>query len=171
MEVKGLTAKQMVALAGRSLADGTLTSDFFVLLSGNTFEQAVQRANDGDSEQFVAVGSDPPVYVTAEEYALVQDPELKLIVEEYATEEAAFKSEFASSWVYMMTADRYAGPKTNVCTGRDDPTKAARNPGLSDEKTLQDMPSSSAFTAVSGLMGMGHAAGVLALVIAFVAVV
>jgi catalase (peroxidase I) len=100
MEVKGLTAKQMVALTGRPLADGTLTNDFFVLLSGNdTFEQAVKRVNDGDSEQFVAVGSDPPAYVTAEEYALVQDPELKLIVEEYATEEAAFKSEFASAWV------------------------------------------------------------------------
>jgi hypothetical protein len=65
-----------------------------------------------------------------------------------------------------MTAVRYAGPKINVCTGRDNPTKAARNPGLRDEKTLQDMPSSSAFTAVSGLMGMVHAAGVLALIVA-----
>jgi phosphate/sulfate permease len=88
--------------------------------------------------------------VTAEEYALVQDPEFKLIVEEYAAEEAAFKNEFVSAWVYMMTVDRYAGLTTNVCTG------------------LQDMPSSSAFTAVSGLMGMGHVAGVLALAIALV---
>jgi catalase-peroxidase len=134
MEVKGLTAKQMVALAGRPVSDGTLSNDLFVLLSGTQFEQAVKRVNDGDSEQFLVVGSDPPAYVTAEEYALVQDPEFKLIVEEYAAEEAAFKSEFASAWVYMMTADRYTGPTTNVCTGRVDPTKVAGKPGI--RKTL-----------------------------------
>jgi catalase-peroxidase len=53
MEVKGLTAKQMVALAGRPLADGTLTNDLFVLLSGNTFAEKWGRLGKHNSENMM----------------------------------------------------------------------------------------------------------------------
>jgi catalase (peroxidase I) len=93
MQVKGLSARQGVALAGRS----TLSNQFYKdLLAGN-----------GD--------------FTNEELALLED-EFKAIVEEYAENEESFKSEFAAAWTYMMTADRFMGPFENACTGVDDPT-------------------------------------------------
>jgi catalase (peroxidase I) len=137
MEVKGLSAKQMVALAGRPMMGGdnaTVTNNFFTQLVDLDFEAALTQeeksegtgqnnyGTNSSSKAFVSVGTGAPLYLTAEEYALVQDPEFYKIVKEYAKDEASFKSQLASAWTYMMTAGRYSGPTSNVCTERDDPT-------------------------------------------------
>ena len=93
MQVKGLTAKQGVALAGRHALSNQFYKD---LLAG-----------DGDFADY--------------ELALLE-MEFKVIVEEFASDEDSFKNEFASAWNYMMTADRFDGPFDNACDGVNDAT-------------------------------------------------
>jgi hypothetical protein len=90
MQVKGLSAREGVALAGR----------FF----GPTF------SNQFYKDLLAGAGN-----FTTDEQALLED-EFKEIVEEYASDEEAFQKEFATAWNKMMTADRYDGPSANACT-------------------------------------------------------
>jgi catalase (peroxidase I) len=90
MQVKGLSAREGVALAGR----------FF----GPTF------SNQFYKDLLAGTGN-----FTTDEQALLED-EFKEIVEEYASDEEAFQKEFATAWNKMMTADRYDGPSANACT-------------------------------------------------------
>ena len=90
MQVKGLSAREGVALAGRPTGS-TFSNQFYIdLLAGN--------------------GN-----FTDDQLALLED-EFKDIVEEYAEDEATFQKEFASAWNKLMTADRYDGPFENACT-------------------------------------------------------
>jgi len=105
MEVKGLSARQMVALAGRP-------SDMGDEMSNNFFKMLLLETED-------MAASSRSAKFAAEHFALVKDPEFKAIVQEYADDEEIFLDEFASAWTYIMTADRYAGPTTNACTDVD----------------------------------------------------
>jgi hypothetical protein len=89
MEVKGLSAREGVALAGRAFGT-TFSNQFYkdLLANNGTF--------------------------TDDELALLED-EFQPIVEEYANDEETFKTEFASAWTKMVTADRYDGPFDNAC--------------------------------------------------------
>jgi len=90
MQVKGLSAREGVALAGRPTGP-TLTNQFYKdLIAGN--------------------GN-----FTDDELALLEE-EFLTIAEEYAGDEATFQKEFASAWNKLMTADRYDGPFDNACT-------------------------------------------------------
>ena len=90
MQVKGLSAREGVALAGRFFGP-TFSNQFYqdLLAGSGTF--------------------------TADELALLED-EFKAIVEEYASDEETFQKEFATAWNKMMTSDRYDGPFENACT-------------------------------------------------------
>jgi catalase-peroxidase len=96
MQVKGLTAREGVALAGRD----SLSSQFYVDL------------NEGNGD------------FSAEELALIEDDEFHAIVTEYAEEPATFFMEFQMAWTKMMVADRFAGSLENACTGVNDQTLA-----------------------------------------------
>lgn len=97
MQVKGLTAREGVALAGRPTSDGDFTNKFYKDL----------KAGNGD--------------FTSEELALLEE-EFEAIVTEYAEDEDTFKSEFKIAWTKTMIADRFAGPFENACTGVSDAT-------------------------------------------------
>ena len=106
MQVKGLSAREGVALAGRPAVAGNFTNQFYKDLV----------AGEGD--------------FTEEELALLED-EFGAIVNEYAENEGTFKSDFKMAWTKMMVADRFQGPYENACTGVDTPTTtAAVNGGL-----------------------------------------
>ena len=97
MQVKGLTEEEGVALFARSVSN-TVSNQYFIdLLESN-----------GD--------------FSAEELALVEDADFAVIVEAYASDEDLFKTNFASAWTHMMTADRFAGPTENACGGIADAT-------------------------------------------------
>ena len=102
MQVKGLTARQGVALVGMPKST-VLTNTFFVEL--------VAAYVNGDQGDY-----------TDDDFALVQDADFNAIVVEYAANEEAFMNEFVGAWSYMMTADRFDGPTANLCTGVDTPT-------------------------------------------------
>jgi len=89
MAVKGLSAREGVALAGRTFGSAFSNQFYKDLIAGN--------------------GN-----FTDDELALLED-EFKPIVEEYADDEETFKKEFATAWTKMMTADRYDGPFDNAC--------------------------------------------------------
>ena len=61
---------------------------------------------------------------TDEEWGLTEDGELKAIVKLYAVNKAEFMADFSSAWTYLMTADRFDGPRANACSNVSTPTLA-----------------------------------------------
>jgi len=57
----------------------------------------------------------------ASEMALLEG-ELGAIVDEYIADNDLFLEEYTSGWNYMMTADRFKGPRANACKGVKTPT-------------------------------------------------
>ena len=108
-DVMGLTARQGVALYGRPSSRYPELGSLFIALTTKTFEDPNA---DG---MFVTVGGGSPV--TEMEFGLTEDTEYLAIVEAFVEDNISFKSELASAWTYLMTADRFSGPTTNVCTG------------------------------------------------------
>lgn len=108
-DVMGLTARQGVALYGRPSSRYPELGSLFTALTTKTFE------DPNTDEMFVPVGGGSPV--TEMEFALTQDTEYLAIVEAFVEDNISFKSELASAWTYLMTADRFSGPTTNACTG------------------------------------------------------
>jgi catalase-peroxidase len=110
MQVKGLTAREGVALAGRD----SLSNKFF-----KDLEKSKAGEGDGDSEE---EGDESDF--SAEELALMDDDEFSAIVTEYAHDPDTFYTEFQMAWTKMMVADRFAGSLDNACTGVNDQTLA-----------------------------------------------
>ena len=107
MQVKGLTAREGVALAGRPTASVGFTNNFY---------KDLQVGNGNFSY---------------EELALLED-EFGDIVSEYAEDVEIFMNEFNMAWTKMMIADRFNGPFENVCTGVSDPTTGPSDIGSDD---------------------------------------
>jgi hypothetical protein len=121
MQVKGLTARQGVALAARPTGS-TLSNQFFIdLLAVNVTIPADGNGTLTENGNF-----------TGEELALLEG-EFELIVQEFAADEEAFMEVFASAWTYLMTADRYGGFNKNGCAGVKDCTTERCHAKYTDE--------------------------------------
>jgi catalase (peroxidase I) len=94
------------------------------VLSENTF------VGPDDNGEYKAEGKE--VYVTGEEYALVQRADFKAAVEVYAADEPRFKTDLAAAWTKVMTADRFSGPMENACSGVDTATTMKANTTVDD---------------------------------------
>lgn len=116
MVVKGLTFKQGVALAGTPDGTETISNKFFIDLI------AASDANDQGT-------------FADDQFALVQDDELKAVVKLFAVDEGEFKREFVSGWSYLMNADQFDGPRGNMCSDMDTPTISEAKKGLSNTAT------------------------------------
>lgn len=103
LHVQGLTFRQGVALAGMPSGSDDMDNTFFGDL--------LKAADEGEQGTY-----------TDREWALVDDDELKEIVEVYAENSDEFMEEFSSAWTYLMTADRFDGPRINACSGVSTPT-------------------------------------------------
>lgn len=112
--VMGLTPSQGVALFGRPSSRYPALGSLFIALTTQTFE------GPNAEGMYTPVGGGSPV--TAMEFALTEDGDHLALVESFAEDIAAFKAALASGWTYLMTADRFSGPKANLCTGVDDVT-------------------------------------------------
>jgi catalase-peroxidase len=124
MQVKGLTAREGVALAGRD----SLSNQFYKDLKGS----------EGG--------------FSAEELALIEDAEFSAIVAEYADNPETFLMEFQMAWTKMMVADRFAGSLENACTGVNDQTLAADDDESADSSTVVGMQALSVVAvAIAGL--------------------
>ena len=113
----GLSPKQYAALVVRPTAmSPTLSNSVFKVLLDNEWEPVLigdAIAVDPFEGEYRAVGSDVTVPVGT--WVLLQDPDLRFYVREFAASEAALYKAFASAWTYLMTADRFEGPTGNVC--------------------------------------------------------
>ena len=96
--VKGLTPEEGVALFSAT----SLGSQYYIDLLAADYMSSYHEENDG---------------YTPEELALIEDQDLKSIVEKFADDEAALLEAFTSAWTYMMTADRFTNNRDNACTG------------------------------------------------------
>lgn len=103
MAVQGLSVRQGVALAGLPNKSEDLSNDFFMKLM-----KASDEGNQGDFSH--------------EEWALTEDEELRAIAKLYADNEEVFMAEFENAWTYLVTADRFEGPRSNACNGISTPT-------------------------------------------------
>ena len=54
--------------------------------------------------------------INALEFALIDDPELKRIVENFTVFTDVFGRIYGEAWVKLMNADRFDGPLDNLCT-------------------------------------------------------
>jgi catalase-peroxidase len=141
-EVMGLTAKQGVALYGRPSSRYPELGSIFTALTTETFEE-----KDG---MFAPAAGGGGNSVTAKEYALVEDTEYKAIVEAFVADMAAFKTELAGGWTYLMTADRFSGPRENTCAGVDDATLATPPSGAHSSTAFAALVG----TALAGFSGL-----------------
>ena len=107
-----LTARALVALTARgAAARGESGTYFRTLLAG------VWSPVTGDFENpLEALYTRNGYVVRAEELAIVWDPELKAIAQEYESDPEVFKRELVAAWVSLMNADRFDGPSGSVCS-------------------------------------------------------
>merc|ERR1719410_1071147 len=123
--MKGLMAREGVALAGRPTIPGALFSNqFFIDLKTKTID------------------------FTEEELALLEE-EFADIVDEYAADQEAFETEFKAAWTKMMIADRFDGPFKNACDGISHATLFVEDIDHDFNATESGAPS---LTFLSGLM-------------------
>lgn len=124
----GLTAREFTALMGghtlgkmheeRTGYTGEWTespllfnNEYFVNLVTEEWETVT--VDSSGMEQYKAVGKD--IYILRPDYLLRLDPEFYIAVQEFASDEAVWKIEFAAAWTKMMNADRFDGPTGNLC--------------------------------------------------------
>jgi catalase (peroxidase I) len=109
--VKGLTLNEGVALAGRPVEgrSPTVSNELFVWLTEYQFE-----GPDNTTGVFTEIDGNKTV--TAEEYALYEDTDMRAIVQNYAKDEELFLSEFYAAWNKIMSQDRYDGNRGNLCS-------------------------------------------------------
>lgn len=50
-----------------------------------------------------------PLFMLPTDVALLHDPEILALVEEFASDKAAFLGEFSAAWTKVMNADRFDG--------------------------------------------------------------
>ena len=84
----------------------------------NTFFVELIETYDGEEKvsSVLNTGCAYNFAVNGEAWALVDDEEPRTISKLYAKDEDEFLSEFASAWTYLMTADRFDGPRGNACS-------------------------------------------------------
>ena len=52
------------------------------------------------------------------------DPELAVITQQFAADEALFLSELGQAWELLMNADMFDGPRGNLCTQNPEPSNS-----------------------------------------------
>jgi catalase-peroxidase len=117
MKVMGFSPHLWVALAGRPRSNvqqlllgysGSyftqypyeFSNKFFQILLTNQWQL---NSNKTIVPEYKAIGKD--IYVLSSDLALIWDDEFKAIVQQYASDEALFKSNFAEAWSLLMNAD------------------------------------------------------------------
>jgi len=110
----------LLGFSGSYTQDPTvLSNEYFSVLLGNTWEPHTSALG---KPEFVAVSSTSlaasaadsddidgslPLYMLPSDLALVHDPELLAIAEEYASDSMAFLGEFFNAWSKVVNADRF----------------------------------------------------------------
>lgn len=143
IELKGLSLQQGVAMYGRPTDRYPEIGSLFVSLLSNTF---VGPNADG---HYTVDGARP---VTALEYALFENRELRTIMEQLKDNNDALHTLIAEGWTILMTNDRFSGNTGNACDGVADRTLEDDTPAPTPAET--EAPTKSG----SSVMGIGVSA-------------
>ncbi|CAI5733212.1 unnamed protein product [Hyaloperonospora brassicae] len=116
IRILGVSQAEAVALAGRprsvaqqkvlgysgsySQNSATFSNEYFQIL-------LTQQWSRTGADEFRADGKGESYYMMATDVALLEAPELKKLVEQFANDEVLFKRVFASAWAKVMTADHF----------------------------------------------------------------
>lgn len=130
-QLMGLTVKEMVAVMGVGpprvsvgwLMTGyrgnwttnptRLGNEYFQTLVSETWEKYTVPATN--MSQYRAKRSGGDIFALPIDVAILMDPALKAIAQDYAADEELFLLQFAAAWVKMANADRFDGPAGNLC--------------------------------------------------------
>merc|ERR1712196_180104 len=85
------------------------------LFSNDYFKDLLSHDFVQDGDRYKATGPHA-LYMLKTDVLFKWDAELLAIVQEFASDNAAFLSEFASGWTQVANADRFDGPTGNICT-------------------------------------------------------
>jgi len=125
-KVMGLTMREWTAINGRNSLgkitgfDGVRTSTPSML--SNTFFTTLLAENwEHSGDIYKAQGK--KLYMRPNDLYFKTDAELLAISQDFASDDEAFKKEFAAAWNKMMVADRFDGPTGNVCDSREPQVK------------------------------------------------
>jgi catalase-peroxidase len=114
MKIQGLSPKHAVALAGRPRSltrqlakgySGSWDNRESVVFDNMFFKTLLENEWIKLNEREFQSASDSKIYITAEDYALITDPDLLNIVEMFAKRERSFKRSFVRGWEDIMGAD------------------------------------------------------------------
>lgn len=86
-----------------------MSNEFFIKLLKYEFEPV--KGYKG----YKAKGED--YYIRGTDKALVEDPVMNAVVQEFAADNKRFLKVFAYAWTKLMNADRFDGPRGNLCSG------------------------------------------------------
>ncbi|GMF14099.1 unnamed protein product [Phytophthora lilii] len=114
IKILGVSEKEAVALAGRPRSaaqqkalgysgsycnsSATLSNEYFKVLLSEKWTKVSEK-------EYKADGKD--IYMLDTDLALLDAPELKTTVKQFATKEPLFKKTFAAAWAKVMTADHF----------------------------------------------------------------
>ena len=59
----------------------------------------------------------PNIVIPVSVWVTLRDPETLFYVKEFAADVNKLKIQLGKAWVYLMNADRFDGPRGNVCSG------------------------------------------------------
>uniref|UniRef100_A0A7S3Z0B0 Plant heme peroxidase family profile domain-containing protein n=1 Tax=Lotharella globosa TaxID=91324 RepID=A0A7S3Z0B0_9EUKA len=123
VNVLGLTKRQYVAIVGGAYSGGaplwsTETTDGSSTIDNTFFTNLIENewtlTTDANGvELYKAEGEE--LYLLQADLIVRWDPEMLMAAQEFASDNATFRKEFASAWTQVMNADRFDGPFNNVC--------------------------------------------------------
>eukprot|EP00956_Cyclotella_meneghiniana_P014405 scaffold21545_cov22-Cyclotella_meneghiniana.AAC.1 len=136
MSILGLTTRQGVALAGLPSGTDELDNSYFIELmeAYDAKNDPVTTVLDNSFFEGIADTKRTSLFASAGQ-ELLNDDEFRSIISLYAANEDEFLSELASAWTYLMNADRFDGPRGNVCSGINTPTLSLETETASDESS------------------------------------
>ena len=98
-----------------SFGSRSIDNDYFKTVLSETWQEFVDPCTR--KMWFKAKGKE--IYVVAADIVIRNDPELRAIAQEYASDNRLFLQELAHAWTKVMNADRFDGPVKSVCDAEE----------------------------------------------------
>ncbi|KAG1655001.1 hypothetical protein FOA52_008410 [Chlamydomonas sp. UWO 241] len=134
MRVMGLDVSEAVALMGRLRSptqqarlhytgsytneSATFSNDYFNYLLTADWQGWVSKNESTDAWQYNREGTSGDMVMNSDDLVILYNTTWRAVAQEFAADDAKFKSTFASAWSKLMNADRFKGPAGNLLRRR-----------------------------------------------------
>ncbi|KAG1653874.1 hypothetical protein FOA52_003824 [Chlamydomonas sp. UWO 241] len=131
MRVMGLNEHEAIALMGRLRSptqqarlnytgsytneSATLSNNFYNYLLTEDWQGWVSKNESTGMWQYNNEGTSGNMVMSGDDLVILYNTTWRAVAQEFAADDAKFKSTFASAWSKLMNADRFKGPAGNLC--------------------------------------------------------